>query len=277
MTTPVAISGYRVYAARSQDDTWTLIGSVPAGTLSYDAPYPAASNTQPEWNIIVVSVDGQDRYSEVLDIASNRVRDDVESSFGTGRGNPGTLVLSPIVPMPNNVLISASVTGGEASVNGGAWLSTGLLIPPFANVQVRGVASSTASQWTTVTLNGPTSASSFSILAAPPIFCRRPTRPMVESGAFIRYLDGIAGTPLMQGLYPAAEVSPTAASTLGTHFSDNLDAYDFNGDGFSSVDIDGLLYARYALGFRGAALVSGIAVGTSRTTTQIEAALAACQ
>lgn len=50
---------------------------------------------------------------------------------------------------------------------------------------------------------------------------------------------------------------------------DNLTAYDFNSDG--------LLYTRYAFGFRGAGLVAGIAVGTARTTAQIEAALAACQ
>ncbi len=58
---------------------------------------------------------------------------------------------------------------------------------------------------------------------------------------------------------------------------DNLTAYDFNGDGFMSADVDGLLYARYALGFRGAGLVAGIAAGTARTTAQIETALAACE
>lgn len=273
----IAVAGYRVFASKPHEETWSLVGFVAAGTTSYTVPFPAASQVQQEIAFVVVSADAQDRYSEVLDFASNRVRNDVESSFGSGRGNPGTLVLSPIVPMPNNVPISASVTGGEASVNGGAWQASGLLMPPFANVQVRGLASATASQWITVSLNGPTSASTFSILAAPPNFCRRPTRPVGESGAFIRYLNGIAGMPLMQGLYPAAEVSTTAANALSTHYGDNLDAYDFNGDGFTSIDVDSLLYARYALGFRGAGLVAGIAVGTARSTAQIETALAACQ
>ena len=277
VTSPNPVVGYHVYASRSQDDDWALVGTVTASTTAYVAPFPAASAVQREISFVVVGVDAQDRYSEVQEFASNRVRNDVESSFGTGRGNPATPVLSPIVPMPNNVSISASVAGGEASVNGGAWQTSGLLIPPFSNVQLRGVASATASQWTTVTLNGPTSASSFSILAAPPAFCRRPTRAVVQSGAFIRYLDGVSGTPLMQGLYPAAEVSSTAATALTTHFDDNLDAYDFNGEGGPSVGVDGLLYARYALGFRGASLVAGLAVGTTRTTAQIEAALAGCQ
>jgi hypothetical protein len=276
-STSTAITGYRVYASPSQDDTWVQIAAVDSATTQYVAPYPAASNTQREMSFVVVSVDAQDRFSQVLEYAGNRVVDHIEASFGVARGTPGALVTSSTLPLPNNVLITGSVTGGEASINGGAWQVANLVIPPFATVQLRGVASATASQWTMVTLNGPTSASSFSILAAPPPFCRRPTRPVVESGAFIRYLDGIVGTPLMQGLYPAAEVSPTAANALSTHYSDNLDAYDFNGDGFSTVDVDGLLYARYALGFRDSAMVSGIKVGTARSTTQIQAALAACQ
>jgi hypothetical protein len=61
------------------------------------------------------------------------------------------------------------------------------------------------------------------------------------------------------------------------HFDDALSKYDFNGDGATTAEVDGILYARYALGFRGSALTSGLAAGTSRTTSQIEAALAACQ
>ena len=42
---------------------------------------------------------------------------------------------------------------------------------------------------------------------------------------------------------------------------------DINGDGTFTADSDGVLLARYLLGFRGAALVDGVALGASRTGT----------
>ena len=110
----------------------------------------------------------------------------------------------------------------------------------------------------------------------PPV-CRRPTRPVAEAGAFIRFLRGFTGAPLMQGIFPAAEISPTATAALESHYRENLFAYDFNNDGQLDQLIDGVLFARYALGFRGAELVQGLAVGSTRTTAQIENALAGCQ
>jgi pimeloyl-ACP methyl ester carboxylesterase len=276
-TTPVSVAGYRVYAARSQDDAWTLIGSVPAGTLMYDAPYPAASSTQAEWNFIVVSADSQDRYSEVLELGSNAVRSDIEANFGSARGTPGATVTSATVTLPNNVPVLVSVAGGQMSVNGGTWGVAPLVINPGDTVALRGVTPATRGAQQDVVLATGTSSTAFSVLGTPLPFCIRPTRPVAETGAFVRYLKNISGLPLLQGLYPTAEVTTTNSSAVETHYRDNITAYDFNGDNATNVLIDGLLYARYALGFRGAELVAGIAVGTTRTTAQIETALAACQ
>lgn len=109
-----------------------------------------------------------------------------------------------------------------------------------------------------------------------PESCHTATRVIPDSGAFIRYLQGITGSALMAGLYPPAEVSDAAAATKIADFTANSDAYDFNGDGSLDALVDGELYARYALGIRGSALVAGLTVGAARTTAQIESALAAC-
>lgn len=106
--------------------------------------------------------------------------------------------------------------------------------------------------------------------------CTAATRAIPDSGAFIRYLQGVTGSALMAGLYPAAEVSDAAADAKIADFTANSDAYDFNGDGVLDPLVDGLLYARYAQGDRGAALVAGLNVGAVRTPPQIESALAAC-
>ncbi len=106
--------------------------------------------------------------------------------------------------------------------------------------------------------------------------CHVATRAIPDSGAFIRYLQGITGSALMAGLYPPAEVSDAAAAAKIADFTANADAYDFNGDGSLDALVDGELYARYVLGLRGSALFPGLAVGVVRTTAQIESALAAC-
>lgn len=106
--------------------------------------------------------------------------------------------------------------------------------------------------------------------------CKAATRAIADSGAFVRYLQGITGSALMAGLYPSAEVGDAAAAAKIADFTANSDAYDFNGDGNLDALIDGELYARYALGLRGAALFTGLSVGVARTPTQIESALGAC-
>ncbi len=107
--------------------------------------------------------------------------------------------------------------------------------------------------------------------------CHLAGSAVTSAAVFIRYLRNITGAALMNGLYPAADVSDVAATLLITDFTANADAYDFNGDGRLDVLIDGELYARYVLGLRGSALVAGLAVGAARTTAQIESALAACK
>ncbi len=276
-TSAVPITGYRIYASPSQDDNWTLVGSVAANTTSYVAAYPAASVVQREVSFVVVSTDAQDRYSEVLEFVSNRVRDDIEGNFGSARGTPGATVTSASITLPNNVLVSVSVAGGQMSVNGGAWSTTATQVNPYDTVALRGVAPATRGATQSVTLSTGTSSTTFSVLGTALPFCIRPTRPIAETGAFVRYLKLVTGLSLLQGLYPPAEVTTINASAVETHYRENLAAYDFNGDSATTLLIDGLLYTRYALGFRGAELVSGMAVGTVRTTAEIEAALAACQ
>jgi pimeloyl-ACP methyl ester carboxylesterase len=273
----VPVVGYRIYASPTQDDGWTLVGTTAANAFSYRAPYPAASNVQREISFVVVAVDAQDRLSRVPEFTSNRVIDHIEGNFVSVRGTPGATVTSAAITLPNNVPVTVSVSGGQMSVNGGAWGTTPLAINPGDTVALRGVTPATRGAQQDVVLTTGTSSTVFSVLGTPLPFCVRPTRPVADAGTFVRYLKLVTGLPLLQGLYPAAEVTTTNASTLEAHYRDNITAYDFNGDNATNVLIDGLLYARYALGFRGAELVAGIAVGTTRTTAQIETALAACQ
>ena len=98
-----------------------------------------------------------------------------------------------------------------------------------------------------------------------------------DTGAFIRYLQGVTGIALMAGLYPDAEVTPANAAAKIADFNENAGAYDFNGDSKLDALVDGLLYMRYALGDLGSTLVANLNVGTIRTTSQIETALAACK
>ena len=107
--------------------------------------------------------------------------------------------------------------------------------------------------------------------------CRRPVRVIPDTGAFIRYLQGITGIALMAGLYPDAEVTPVNAAAKIADFNENAGAYDFDGDSKLDALVDGLLYMRYALGNLGSALVANLNVGSIRTISQIETALAACK
>jgi hypothetical protein len=113
----------------------------------------------------------------------------------------------------------------------------------------------------------------FAIQSVIPSCCRRATRGLVDAHLVVRYLKRIANTPMISGFVPEAENTPTDAANLENRYTDNLLAYGFNGDSTMSSEVDDSLYARYALGFRGAALFVGIEIGTARRTAQIECAL----
>ncbi len=269
---------YEIHTRRANEEAWRL-DAIVASTLAQNAlPFGASSSTQPERLITVVAVNASGVRSRVADIASNVLVLTPEFSFDALAVVPPSTVANSNSSMgKNNAPIAISIAGGQYSVNGGTWLATPGTLQPYDSVQLRGTAPATldATQAVVFTANGVPY--TFTVKAVNAIACKRPVRGVADSGPFIRFLDGLTGVSMVTGFVPAAESTSAAATNLENYFMDNLTAYDFNGDGFMSADVDGLLYARYALGFRGAGLVAGIAVGTARTTAQIETALAACQ
>ncbi len=273
-----SIVRYEIHTRRANEEVWRLDAIVASSLTQNALPFGASSSTQPERLITVVAVNASGVRSRVADIASNVLVLTPEFSFDALAVVPPSTVANSNSSMgKNNAPIAISVTGGQYSVNGGSWLTTPGTLQPYDSVQLRGTAPATldATQAVVFTANGVPY--TFTVKAANAIACKRPTRGLADSAPFIRFLDGLTGVAMVTGLVPAAESTTVAATNLENYFMDNLTAYDFNGDGFMSAEVDGLLYARYALGFRGTGLFAGIEVGTTRTTAQIETSLAACQ
>lgn len=126
-------------------------------------------------------------------------------------------------------------------------------------------------------LAGPATSGNIPLLATQGlVYCRKSATATLEPASLIRYLSGVRGTALLNGLQPAASVSAQSASDIELFLANNMRAYDFDGDGTTSIAIDAVLYARYALGFRGAALTAGLSLPAGRTVAQVEASLGAC-
>ena len=127
-------------------------------------------------------------------------------------------------------------------------------------------------------LNSGTGTSSAAPVVVTPglVYCKRAGASVAEPAILARFLSGVTGVPLVAGLLPSARVTAQAAADALTFLNANRAAYDFDGDGNVSLSVDAVIYARYALGFRGSALTSGLAIGGARTGQQIEASLAAC-
>lgn len=274
-----AVAGYRVYASPTQSNAWIEIARLASTVTSYDAPYPAASSTTPEWSFVVLAVDALDRLSEVSGVVSNAVRDDVEALFNSKRGSPGSLVVSDATSLPNNIPVAVRVSNGELSVNGGVWTTSAQVIAPGDTVRLRGVAGSAFGDTSVVLLTAQTSATSFQIVTTAPGSCRKPrtTSPLGDSAVFVRYLQGYSGLPLVQRLLPTVEQTNTVAAERFNHFTANQAAYLFSGNAQPSAAIDGALYTRYALGLRGDALTTGLTSNLARTTSDVELALGDCQ
>ncbi|MBC7622007.1 MAG: hypothetical protein H7232_01310 [Aeromicrobium sp.] len=271
------VTRYHVYSRRAQANDWRFDADVSSFTLSTVLPFGGASSTVDEREILVLAVDAQARYSYAQSFANNTFGLEPDFSFGMAKVGVNTLATSPVTPSIANVPLPFTISGGEYSLDGAAWSSLPGTLPPYATMQLRGTSPATVGNVQSVVLTTNGVPYTFAIQSVTPPVCSRATRGLVDVGPFIRYLEGVSDTPMLSGFVPVAENTSTNASNLINQYVDNFFAYDFNGDGSMSPEIDGLLYARYALGFRGLGLVSGIAVGTARTTAQIEAALSACQ
>ena len=134
-----------------------------------------------------------------------------------------------------------------------------------------------AARYSGDTLAGPATTGNIPFLATPGlVYCRKSVAAMTEPAILVRYLSGVRGIALLTSLQPAASVSAQSASDIELFLADNLRAYDFDGDGTTSIAVDAVVYTRYALGFRGAALTAGLSLPSGRTTAQVEAALGSC-
>jgi len=106
--------------------------------------------------------------------------------------------------------------------------------------------------------------------------CRQASAAGLEPLRFTRYLRGVRGEAMVNGTLRSGEVAAVVATADQAHFDDTGMLYDFNGDGLIN-DTDAVLYLRFALGLRNAALVDGLAVGSIRTTEEISFILASCR
>lgn len=105
--------------------------------------------------------------------------------------------------------------------------------------------------------------------------CRRPVAASVEGARLLRYVQGSRGNGLVAGTVSGTANSATISAVEESHFLNSLNAYDFNGDG-ETTEVDAMLYLRYALGFRGSALVNNLTIGSMRTAAEIELSLSGC-
>lgn len=107
--------------------------------------------------------------------------------------------------------------------------------------------------------------------------CRRPTSAQVEGTRLLRYLAGLRGDSLVAGTLVTSQPAALVAADELALLESTRGAYDFDGDGQITPERDGVLYLRYAMGFRNSALLAGLSLGANRTPAQIQAALEACR
>ncbi len=99
----------------------------------------------------------------------------------------------------------------------------------------------------------------------------------IEPRVLIRYLQGARGVELVADSFVDSTATLALAEALADNLTANLIAYDFDGNGEVSLDVDAVIYARYALGLRGQALVDGLSLPAATLLTAIEARLGACE
>ncbi|TAG71259.1 MAG: DUF11 domain-containing protein, partial [Burkholderiales bacterium] len=116
-----------------------------------------------------------------------------------------------------------------------------------------------------------------SIRFATSAVCEAGTSLTIEPVVLIRFLTGLRGVAMIEGIYEPALVTDALASTLEQNLTSHLSAYDFDGNGQVTAQVDGLLYARWVAGLRGGALIDGIAIASGATIASIETALGGCQ
>jgi hypothetical protein len=132
---------------------------------------------------------------------------------------------------------------------------------------------STASAESNTSNNASTAAISFS--ATPT--CQSSGALTIEPLVLIRYLNGLRGASLVLGVFGASDANPALAATIEQNLAANLSAYDFDGSGNVTPEVDGILYARWASGVRGADLIAGLSLRQGSLLADIEAALGGCQ
>jgi hypothetical protein len=107
--------------------------------------------------------------------------------------------------------------------------------------------------------------------------CESGSAITIEPLILIRYLNGVRGIALIEGVYDASLVTEALATIHEQNLAAHLNAYDFDGSGQATADVDGLLYARWVSGLRGNALIEGIAIAQNASLATIETALGGCQ
>lgn len=91
----------------------------------------------------------------------------------------------------------------------------------------------------------------------------KPATALVEGVIIARYLQGVRGSALLDGV---TSQTPTLA-TLETQLAAVQQVMDIDSDGNKDAGKDALLLMRYLLGLRGAPLVQGVELGSSKRNT----------
>jgi len=96
----------------------------------------------------------------------------------------------------------------------------------------------------------------------------------VDGAMIARYLNGLTGSALSQGINTAGALR-TDATELARYFETIRPMLDIDGNGEFNALTDGLLLVRYMLGVRGDTLVAGaVGNGATRFMAQVQAYLA---
>jgi hypothetical protein len=235
----------------------------------------SATNGLIEFTVLAKGSSGN--YSPIGATAFNVESIDTGLSFGARMDVPLNSVQTSTAQIAmNNAPLRFTATGGEYSIDGGAWSSAPGTIQYGNSVAVRATASSSALTPTSVTLT-PSAGAPISFTVVTGLNCSLDLSgdarfSSTDATIIVRWLLGFDASALGSGLFtPALTSSQSAAIAARVQLLVEAGVFDVDGDGATLSTTDGAIISRLAAGIRDGTALTGVSnpLGTRTTYNAI--------